>query len=573
MQERFTGRVTLGLEHRGRCARGQPFPRCCCSRCSRTPSSMAWSAARCPVRVKIDAATRGRVARSHAAQRRHAAATPPAAGIGLRNCRERLTVLYGADASLTLAAEGDDVSRGSLLPWQRYAAVIRVLDRRRRSARARQAAPLAGRTGRHRVVGEAADGLAAAAAIAQLASGRGVPRHPDARTERPGGGGTARARLPRRGWYSSPPTTSTPSRPSSSTRPTICSSPTTRTGCTRRSARLRGTRRPARRLPAVHVARAQTGCEPAAAGARKDSKGEGLQLIDAASIHWLEADDNYVHVHTAQAHATCSGAHSRTCWRSSASERFARIHKSAAVNLAEIQTLDAAVQGRPRDDAARRRGVALEPALQGRPVRTAGPLTAKRLPRGGPACHIRCREDGAALQCLPTQRENLMTLTEMPITSRYDFLDWLRVIAIFAAAVLPHRHVVRGLGLAHHQRRDHSRPAVWPMDLAHRLRMPLLFVIAGAGMWFALQTAHRRRVHRRAHAATAGARHRRHVAHRAAAGLRRSASPTASGRAVTWQFMTWNACCSSSPTRPAISAGTTCGSSSICSCTCCCCCR
>ena len=30
-------------------------------------------------------------------------------------------------------------------------------------------------------------------------------------------------------------------------------------------------------------------------------QGEQLQLIDATSIHWLEADDNYVHVHTAQA--------------------------------------------------------------------------------------------------------------------------------------------------------------------------------------------------------------------------------------------------------------------------------
>jgi surface polysaccharide O-acyltransferase-like enzyme len=27
----------------------------------------------------------------------------------------------------------------------------------------------------------------------------------------------------------------------------------------------------------------------------------------------------------------------------------------------------------------------------------------------------------------------------------------------------------------------------WPMDIAHRLRMPLLFVIAGAGLWFAAQ--------------------------------------------------------------------------------------
>jgi len=30
-------------------------------------------------------------------------------------------------------------------------------------------------------------------------------------------------------------------------------------------------------------------------------KGGQLQLIEAATIHWLEADDNYVHVHTARA--------------------------------------------------------------------------------------------------------------------------------------------------------------------------------------------------------------------------------------------------------------------------------
>src|SRR3712207_6915763 len=29
------------------------------------------------------------------------------------------------------------------------------------------------------------------------------------------------------------------------------------------------------------------------------SEGERLQLIDSGSIDWLEADDNYVHVHTA----------------------------------------------------------------------------------------------------------------------------------------------------------------------------------------------------------------------------------------------------------------------------------
>jgi sensor histidine kinase YesM len=39
-------------------------------------------------------------------------------GIGLRNCRERLAVLYGADAELTLEAEPDSVCAHVSLPWQ-----------------------------------------------------------------------------------------------------------------------------------------------------------------------------------------------------------------------------------------------------------------------------------------------------------------------------------------------------------------------------------------------------------------------------------------------------------------------
>ena len=48
---------------------------------------------------------------------------------------------------------------------------------------------------------------------------------------------------------------------------------------------------------AVRAARVRTGL----AERLLVPKGEQLQLIDAAAIHWLEADDNYVHVHTSQA--------------------------------------------------------------------------------------------------------------------------------------------------------------------------------------------------------------------------------------------------------------------------------
>ena len=85
---------------------------------------------------------------------------------------------------------------------------------------------------------------------------------------------------------------------------------------------------------AVRAARSQTGTSqrllvPA---------GEGLQLIATDSIHWLEADDNYVHVHTAQARYLLR----RTLADLLAQlgeQRFARIHKSTAVNVAEIRSL------------------------------------------------------------------------------------------------------------------------------------------------------------------------------------------------------------------------------------------
>ena len=64
-------------------------------------------------------------------------------------------------------------------------------------------------------------------------------------------------------------------------------------------------------------------------------KGERLQLIDSADIDWLEADDNYVHVHT----ATRSYLLRRTLQdllEQLGEQRFVRIHKSAAVNLSAI---------------------------------------------------------------------------------------------------------------------------------------------------------------------------------------------------------------------------------------------
>jgi len=68
---------------------------------------------------------------------------------------------------------------------------------------------------------------------------------------------------------------------------------------------------------------------------------------------------------------------------------------------------------------------------------------------------------------------------------RYEFLDWLRVIAIFVLLFFHTGMIFVGWGW-HIVNAQMIASLQWPMDILHRLRMPLLFVIAGAGLWFAL---------------------------------------------------------------------------------------
>lgn len=72
--------------------------------------------------------------------------------------------------------------------------------------------------------------------------------------------------------------------------------------------------------------------------------GERLQLIDAASVEWLQADDNYVHVHT-----TSRSYMLRRTLRDLLSQlgeqRFVRIHKSTAVNFESIGSLTPLFKG------------------------------------------------------------------------------------------------------------------------------------------------------------------------------------------------------------------------------------
>lgn len=94
------------------------------------------------------------------------------------------------------------------------------------------------------------------------------------------------------------------------------------------------------RTAAVAIARTQT----AASDRLLVPDGERLRLIESAAVEWLEADDNYVHVHT----ASRSYLLRRTLQDllTQLGERhFVRIHKSAAVNLSAILSLTPLFKG------------------------------------------------------------------------------------------------------------------------------------------------------------------------------------------------------------------------------------
>jgi len=103
--------------------------------------------------------------------------------------------------------------------------------------------------------------------------------------------------------------------------------------------RLRERHGAPRARSAVYTARAQTRSSERLLVPR----GEQLELIDAAAIHWLEADDNYVHVHTAATKYLVR----RTLGDllEQLGDRFVRIHKSLAVNLAEVTSLSPLFKG------------------------------------------------------------------------------------------------------------------------------------------------------------------------------------------------------------------------------------
>jgi two-component system, LytTR family, response regulator len=94
------------------------------------------------------------------------------------------------------------------------------------------------------------------------------------------------------------------------------------------------------RSKAVSVARART----AATERLLVPDGDILRLIDATSIESLEADDNYVHVQ-AGAKRYLLRRTLQDLLAQLGEERFVRIHKSAAVNIAAIQAFTPLFKG------------------------------------------------------------------------------------------------------------------------------------------------------------------------------------------------------------------------------------
>jgi two-component system LytT family response regulator len=91
---------------------------------------------------------------------------------------------------------------------------------------------------------------------------------------------------------------------------------------------------PGQRAMAVRLARAQTGSSERLLV----PSGDQLRLIDALSIHSLEADDNYVHVHTVDQSYLLRRT-LQDLLQQLGEQRFVRIHKSTAVNIREIDAL------------------------------------------------------------------------------------------------------------------------------------------------------------------------------------------------------------------------------------------
>jgi two-component system LytT family response regulator len=72
--------------------------------------------------------------------------------------------------------------------------------------------------------------------------------------------------------------------------------------------------------------------------------GDRLRLIDKTAVTWIEADDNYVRLHTRDGEYFLRSS-LQAMMAQMEEHRFLRIHKSRAVNIAEIDMLKPLLRG------------------------------------------------------------------------------------------------------------------------------------------------------------------------------------------------------------------------------------
>jgi two-component system, LytTR family, sensor kinase len=120
MQERFAGRVTLSWNSADE-ARDAAVPAMLLQPLLENAFKHGVERSREPVAIRIEAERRDEALRITIHNTGSSLPATPAAGIGLRNCRERLALMFGARASLELAQDAAGVSARLHLPYQRYA--------------------------------------------------------------------------------------------------------------------------------------------------------------------------------------------------------------------------------------------------------------------------------------------------------------------------------------------------------------------------------------------------------------------------------------------------------------------
>jgi two-component system LytT family sensor kinase len=116
MQERFSGRVALSWEIDDAALEAQ-VPTLVLQPLLENAFKHGVERSSAAVAVSISAARRGQLLEVTIRNQGSMPDTVPESGIGLRNCRERLALLHGADAKLTLSAEDGEVVARLTLPF------------------------------------------------------------------------------------------------------------------------------------------------------------------------------------------------------------------------------------------------------------------------------------------------------------------------------------------------------------------------------------------------------------------------------------------------------------------------